>query len=62
VSTPAPRRAAAPARAAARATTPAKPQRHEQAAPRRAMRERDQVLVPSDAEWNDSSMDDWNDL
>ncbi len=50
--TPAPRRAA-PVKAAARP----KP-----VVTRQASRQADQVLVPSDAEWDDGSMDDWNDL
>jgi methyl-accepting chemotaxis protein len=58
----APRQATTTSRAPARAAAPAKPARAERTAPRRATHQRDQVLVPSESEWNDSSMDDWNDL
>jgi methyl-accepting chemotaxis protein len=52
---PAPRRTTAPAPARAKAPAP-------RAAARTQQRVPDQVLVPSDAEWDDKSMDDWNDL
>jgi methyl-accepting chemotaxis protein len=52
---PAPRRTTAPAPARAKAPAP-------RAAARTPQRVPDQVLVPSDAEWDDKSMDDWSDL
>ncbi len=52
---PAPRRTTAPAPVRAKAPAP-------RAAARTPQRAPDQVLVPSDAEWDDKSMDDWNDL
>ena len=51
----APRRTTAPAPMRAKAPAP-------RAAARTPQRVPDQVLVPSDAEWDDKSMDDWSDL